>query len=142
MQFEWSLPTRIIFGPGRFHSTHKFVRGLGKRAFVVTSRSYLNGGTRHAVLADLLSQLSSIGVETQIFGEIEPNPRTTTVDRAAALLREFRPRYVIALGGGSVMDAAKCLALLGVNDGGVYQYAYRGVGQSMTPFNHALPLVC
>lgn len=142
MQFEWHLPTRIVFGAGRFQSTHKLVRGLGKRAFIMTSKSFGRGGARAAILDELLAQLQKIGVETRVFGEVEPNPRTTTVDRAAAELREFNPRYVIALGGGSVMDAAKGVALLGVNDGGVYQYAYRGVGQSMKPFNHALPVVC
>src|SRR5690349_13568646 len=96
--FEWTFPTRVIFGLGRFQSTHKFVRGLGKRAFIVTSRSFLPDGARAGVLADLHAQLRRLGVEHRTFGEIEPNPRTTTIDRAASLLREFRPRYVLALG--------------------------------------------
>lgn len=142
MKFEWSLPTRIVFGAGRFGSTHKFVRGLGKKAFIVTSPSFGTGGARAAVLGELLAQLRKIGVETLVFSEIEPNPRTTTIDRAAARLREFNPRYVLGLGGGSVMDSAKCLALLGANAGGIYEYSYRGPGRPMTPFNHALPIVC
>lgn len=140
--FEWTFPTRVVFGLGRFKSTHRFVRGLGKRVFIVTSKSFLSGGARAAVLDELLAQLRKIGVEWQVFGDIEPNPRVTTVDRAAGVMREFRPRYVIALGGGSVMDAAKCLALLGENEGGIYQYAFRGLGQERTPFNNALPIVC
>ncbi|MEW6057578.1 MAG: iron-containing alcohol dehydrogenase [Bdellovibrionota bacterium] len=142
MQFEWSLPTQIIFGMGRFKSTHKYIRGLGKRAFVVTSRSYANGGARSAVLDELLAQLTRLGVEHQVYSEIEPNPRTATIDRGAILLREFNPRFVIALGGGSVMDAGKCLSLLAVNPGGIYEYAHRGPGRPRTPFNHALPLIC
>lgn len=141
MQFEWVLPTRIVFGAGRFGSTHKLVRGFGKRAFIVTSKSFASGA-RKPVLDELLAQLKRTGVEAQVFSDVEPNPRVATVDRAGDQLRAFNPRYVIALGGGSVMDTAKCLALLGANDGGIYQYAYRGVGQSMKPFNHALPVVC
>jgi len=143
MQFEWQLPTRVVFGAGRFQSAHKYVRGLGKRAYIITSASFANSGARASVLESLLAQLSSIQVETKVFSEIEPNPRTTTIDRAALDVRAFRPRFVIALGGGSVMDAAKCLAMLAVNDGDIYEYAYRGLGKSaMKPFNHALPIVC
>lgn len=140
--FEWEFPTHVVFGAGRFESAYKYLRGFGKRAFVVTSRSFLPGGSRAAVLDALLAQLKKIGVETQVFGEIEPNPRTTTIDRAASLAREFRPRYVLALGGGSVMDSAKCVALLAVNDGTIFSYAYQGPSRPMQPFNHALPVVC
>ena len=142
MNFEWNLPTRIIFGAGRFASAHKFVRGFGKRALIITSRSFGKSGARSAVLDALTAQLSRLGVEWTTFSEIEPNPRTATVDRAGAVARDFRPRYVIGLGGGSVMDAAKCVALLVENEGGIYQYAHRGLGQTMKPFNHALPVVC
>lgn len=141
MVFEWHLPTQIIFGAGRFSSTHKYVRGLGKRTFILTSPSFAQGKLR-GVLDELLAQLKKIGVEYQIFGEIEPNPRTTTIDQAATAAREFRPRYIIGLGGGSVMDAAKCVSLLCENEGKVYEYAYRGPGKPMRPFNHAAPLVC
>jgi alcohol dehydrogenase YqhD (iron-dependent ADH family) len=142
MQFEWIMPTRVVFGAGRFASTHKYVRGLGKRVFLMTSRSYARGEKLAPVLDELLAQLKRIGVEWEIFSEVEPNPRVATIDRAAARAREFRPRYVLALGGGSVMDAAKCVALLCVNEGGIYQYSYRGPGRPMAPFNHALPVVC
>lgn len=142
MNFEWSLPTRIVFGARRFQSAHKFLRGFGKRAFIVTSSSFIDGGARADHLENLKRQLKSIGVEHQVFGQVEPNPRTETIDRVASLVRDYKPRYIIALGGGSVMDAAKCLALLAVNEGHICDFAYRGPGQKMTPFNHALPIVC
>ncbi len=142
MSFEWKMPTHLVFGAGRFKAAHKLLRGLGKRAFIVSSKSFAAGGPRAAVLDELLAQLKRAGVESQVFCEVEPNPTTTTVDRAAALAREFRPRYILALGGGSVMDTAKCVALLAVNDGGIFDYSYRGPGKPMKPFNHALPIVC
>lgn len=142
MNFELSIPTRIVFGAGRFATIHRHVRGLGKRAFIVTSPSFLAGGARAAVLDALIAQLKKIGVETQVFGAVEPNPRTTTINRAAQEARNFHPRYVLALGGGSAMDAAKCIALLAVNDGEIWDYAYKGPGHQMRSFNHALPIVC
>ena len=141
MEFEFSFPTRIVFGLGKFQSTAKEVKGMGKRAFIATSRSFGNGA-RKPMLDDLVAQLGRNGVEVMVFSEIEPNPRTTTIDRAATMLREFNPRYIIALGGGSVMDAAKCLAILAVNPGKIYDYVYKGPGKPMTSFNHTLPLVC
>lgn len=140
--FEWTLPTRIVFGAGRFREAAKRARGFGKRAFVVTSRSYLPGGARAAVLDDLLAQFKRTGVECAIFGDIEPNPRANTIDRGATRLRAANPRFVVALGGGSVMDAGKCLAMLAVNEGRIYDYAYTGPGRPRARFNHALPLVC
>ncbi|MBI3555115.1 MAG: iron-containing alcohol dehydrogenase [Deltaproteobacteria bacterium] len=142
MNFEWKLPTKFEFGAGRFATAHKLLRGLGKRALLVTSNSFGKGGSNAAVLDELLAQLKRIGTEVWVFDEVEPNPSTTTVDRGAVLAREFRPRYVLALGGGSVMDTAKCLALLAVNEGEIYEYTYRGPGKPMKPFNHALPVVC
>lgn len=140
--FEWSLPTKVIFGLGQFEQASKHVRGLGKQALVVTSRSFAPGGPRHNVLSQLLDQLGRIGVECQVYSQIEANPRTQTIDQAADLARAFKPRYVLALGGGSVMDAAKAIALLCVNPGSIYDYAYKGPGKERTKFNHALPVVC
>lgn len=122
----------------------KFIRGFGKRAFIVTSKSFVRGGAREGVLDELLSQLMELDVECEIFGEIEPNPRTSTIDRAGELARAFKPRYIIGLGGGSVMDAAKCVALIAVSDNrpSIYEHAHRGTGKPGAPFNHALPIVC
>lgn len=140
--FEWSLPTRVVFGVGQFSRISKLMRGFGKQVFIVTSRSFLSGGARAAILNDLLAQLQSIHVETQVFGEVEANPRTQTIDKAAQLARQFKPRFILALGGGSVMDAAKAVALLCANEGIIYDYAYKGPGKDRKLFNHALPIVC
>src|SRR5688572_7429591 len=107
--FEWSLHTNIKFGLGRFSKTQKYLKGYGKRALIVTSKSFAKGGARAAVLDALLAQLKNIGVEATIFSEVEPNPRTSTIDRAGNVAKETGSKFVIALGGGSVMDAAKCI---------------------------------
>ncbi len=139
--FEWSLPTKVHFGIGEFSRTGKLVKGMGKRTLIVTSKSFATG-TRTSLLDDLKSQLKSVGIEYEIFSEIEANPHTLTIDRAANLAREFKPRFVIALGGGSVMDASKAIAMLAINDGLCTEYVHWGTGTTRKKFNSALPLVC
>jgi alcohol dehydrogenase len=60
-----------------------------------------------------------------VFNEIEPNPRHTTVDRGGDLARKFRPDVIIGLGGGSVLDAAKAIALVATNPGRIDDYEGR-----------------
>ncbi len=140
--FEWSLPTKIHFGLGEFKKIKKILKGFGRKTLIITSSSYAQNGSRNSVLKQLIEQLNNINVESKIFHEIEPNPRTTTIDAAALTARQFGAKYIIALGGGSVMDAAKCVSLLSVNDGTCIEYAYKGSGKDRKKFNHALPLVC
>ena len=140
--FEWSLPTNIVFGVGTFHNCAARFRGLGKRAFLITSAGFASNGSRHAILQDLLEDLKRLGIETLVFSNVEPNPRAQTIDHAAALARDFKPRFVIGLGGGSAMDAAKCVALLCKNNGSILDYAYKGPGIDFRKFNTTLPIVC
>lgn len=139
--FEWSLPTRLVFGAGAFATVGSRVKGLGKKCYILTSLSFGEGARRH-LLQGLLEQLHHQEIETLVFDRIEPNPRTSTIDEVAQRVRQYRPRYVIGFGGGSVMDAAKCVALLAVNPGSIEDYLYKGPGKKRMKFNHALPIVC
>ena len=51
-------------------------------------------------------------IEFKVFDEIEPDPKDTTIIKGGDLAREFKPDMIIGLGGGSVMDAAKCIFFL------------------------------
>ena len=137
--FQFNLPTRIIFGPGSLKKLQRNLKGLGKKALIVIGQGSVK---KHGTLDRVLAQLHEISVEPIIFEGIEPNPHTATIDKAAKLTRKEKPRYVIALGGGSVMDAAKCIAMLAVNPGSVWDYAYQGIHVERKKFQKALPLVC
>jgi alcohol dehydrogenase len=60
-----------------------------------------------------------------VFNEVEANPKQATVDRAGGLARTLKPDLIIGLGGGSVLDAAKAIALLGTNPGRIEDYEGR-----------------
>jgi alcohol dehydrogenase len=64
--------------------------------------------------------------EIEVFTGVEPNPSTETVERGADAISDFEPGIVLAVGGGSVMDAAKFMAVIGRHGGKPYDYAVGG----------------
>ncbi|MGW2023471.1 iron-containing alcohol dehydrogenase family protein [Streptomyces decoyicus] len=100
---------RIEFGPGQIDQLPELIAATGHhRAFVVTDR-----GLRAAGVVDrVLKILDSDGIEYAVHDEVAPNPSTGNVDAGARRARAFGPAAVVALGGGSVLDAAKGISLL------------------------------
>ena len=132
LAFTIPPPGRIEFGAGAVRRLPESLRTLGQhRAFLVSDPGVRDAGLVDQVLATLASQ----GVEAAVFAEVEPNPTLDTVAEAAALAREYGPAAVVALGGGSSMDAAKGVALLTCNGGDL---AALDFGNSHSP---APPLV-
>jgi alcohol dehydrogenase class IV len=78
------------------------------------------------VLDTVLQPLASAGVDFEVFDEIEPNPRDTTIVSGGQAMRDARANVVIGLGGGSPMDAAKAIAVVAVNDGPLESYCGAG----------------
>lgn len=77
----------------------------GERALIVTDATL----QRLGVAARIAAELESVGIATRIFAEVEPEPSLQTVQRGAEVAHDFSPDWVIALGGGSPMDAAKAI---------------------------------
>ena len=82
-----------------------------------------------------------MGVKHSLFDKVEPNPLKDTVMAGAKAAREGACDFVIALGGGSVMDAAKAIAAMAVNDGDLWDYILFGKGGKRPFKNPAIPLV-
>lgn len=138
MNFGMSIPTRILFGAGELQNLHSLPMP-GHKALLVIS----NGKSTRAngYLATTEEQLRLAGVDTVLFDRIEPNPLKSTVMAGAAAARENGCDMVVALGGGSVMDAAKAIALMAVNDGDLWDYVFGGTGKGLSPACEPLPLV-
>jgi alcohol dehydrogenase len=124
-RFEMTLRNRVLFGFGQIDRLPEVVAAAGgARVFVVT-----DPGVRAAGIVDpILDGLDAAGVATEIFDGIEPNPSASTVERGAASLRDFglAGAVVVAIGGGSAMDAAKAIDLLAVNDRPLWELEYDG----------------
>ena len=108
MDFGFFCPARILFGAGRLNDLHKQALP-GRKALVVIS----NGRSTKAsgYLSRTVNQLQNAGVATVIFDRIEANPLKSTVMVGASFARENGCDFIVALGGGSVMDASKAIAV-------------------------------
>ena len=105
--FEVHLPTHIYFGNEKRESFFDHLKTLGESAMIV-----IGGGSvkREGYLDEAISELQERGVRTTLFEGIEPNPHAQTIDKAAETGRKAGVDFILALGGGSVMDASKAIA--------------------------------
>jgi len=112
---RFHVPTKIIFGSGALSRLSTIVEDLRvSRTFLVTDKGIIRSG----IADNVLSQVEPV----HVVDTVEQNPKSTTVNEAAALVRRVEPDLVIGLGGGSALDAAKALALLGTNPGSIEEY--------------------
>lgn len=111
--FTYEMPTKLYFGKGCVAQSVADMAALGKKALIVTGRSSAKrNGSQDAVVA----VLESAGLGWVLFDEVEANPSVETVRNGAELGRKEQVDFVIGIGGGSPMDAAKVIALLCTND--------------------------
>lgn len=96
---------RIVFGEDALDALTE-VRG--KRALIVTDPGILELG----LATPVIERLSSTGFATQVFSDVEANPEIPTVLRGAKIASEFEPDWIVAVGGGSPLDAAKAIWVL------------------------------
>ena len=136
--FNFYNPVKVLFGPGRLNDLHE-EQLPGRKALIAI------GGTsvkKYGYLERLEKQLDMAGVEHVLFEGIRPNPTRQNVMDGAKAVRDNGCDFVIALGGGSVMDCTKCIALMAANDGDIWDYSMSGTGGKKNPANPALPIVC
>ncbi|MEC2130336.1 iron-containing alcohol dehydrogenase [Brevibacillus centrosporus] len=117
--FEVSFPTHIYFGLGELKRLGEAAKSLGKKALLVTGG---NAAKRTGLLDRVHALLQEADVDSILFDKIEPNPRTATVDAGAALARQNGCDFILAVGGGSVMDASKAIAAAARSGRPIYDY--------------------
>lgn len=136
--FQFFMPTKVLFGAGQLKNLH-LEQMPGKKALIVTSNG--QSTKKYGYLAAVQQELDQTGVTHVLFDGVRPNPTRKNVMDAARQARENGCDFVVALGGGSVMDAGKCIALMMVNDGDLWDYAFSAKG-GHKPFTHpSAPLV-
>lgn len=138
LNFNMWIPTRILFGADELKNLHR-QEMPGKKALLAIS----NGKSTRAngYLAATEEQLRLAGVESVVFDRIEANPLKSTVMAGAAAAREHGCDMIVALGGGSVMDAAKAIALMASNDGDLWDYVFGGTGKEQQAEHAPLPVI-
>ena len=139
MAFTWHIPTKILFGAGKLAELHKEAP-LGKKALIVISngRSTKTNGS----LDKLQEELTAWGAEFVVYNKIGANPTAPAVDEGIEFGRANNCDFVVGLGGGSVLDAAKAIASVIPQDGGkVWDYILFGTGGKKPLTAKALPYI-
>ena len=103
----FKVPQKIYFKRGCLDLALKELKGK-KRAFIVTDRFLFNSGA----VENITDVLDEMEIDHQMFFDVKPDPTLATIDDALTMVKAYEPDVIIALGGGSPMDAAKILWLL------------------------------
>ncbi len=138
MPYEFYAPTGVLFGAGQLDRLH-FQTMPGRKAMVVLSNG--SSARKSGALDRLLEQLRLAGVETAIFNRVEANPLKSTVEAGARFARKNGCDFIVALGGGSVMDAAKIIAMYALQPGDLWDYVAGATGKRKPLQNPTLPLI-
>ena len=115
---RFELTIAVLFGAGAVTQVGEEAAKFGRKAMVVTYPDIRRIGLLDKVLKDLKSNK----VDAVVFEKVEPNPRSTTIDEGAVIAREEKIDLVIGLGGGSVMDTAKGIALASSGTASIWDY--------------------
>lgn len=113
MSVNFFLPTRILLGDNCVRKNATILKGLGKKALLVTGKhsAKANGSQQ-----DVIDALTSQGIAYAVFDKVEANPSIANVREGAAFAKANQVDFVIGIGGGSPMDASKAIALLACQD--------------------------
>ncbi len=103
----FNVPSKIYIKPGSLPLALRDLKGR-RRAFLVTDKPLFDLHYANRVTA----VLEELNIDTEVFFDVEPDPSLATVRRGLALMNTFKPDVIIALGGGSPMDAAKIMWLM------------------------------
>ena len=103
---RFTIPRDVYYGPNAMEEL-KVLKGQGHRkAIIVTGTQFMRDNGSLEKLTEILEE---DGMEVQVFDKVDSNPRISTVYRGAQVMREYEPDVIVALGGGSPVDAAKAM---------------------------------
>ncbi len=145
MSFNFSVSTNAQFGAGKLNELHTMINSpmgavQGKKAMIVIS----NGkSTRvNGYLDRLENELQQAGVEYVVFDKVSANPTKPVVEEGGKFAKENGCEFIVALGGGSVIDAAKAIGLMATSPSDdLWDYVMFGTGKKQWPLIPSLPIV-
>ncbi len=130
----YRFPVQVVFGEGCLEEAGAFVKNFGKHALLITG----SGPTSRGSAVDTLHRiLGDEGIAVSHFAEVEADPSVETVEKGVAFAGDEGCDFVIGLGGGSPMDAAKIVAARMNNEGDIA--SWEGIGRIP---RRSKPLIC
>ena len=138
INFEFCSPTKFVFGRGSEAKTGALVKEFGGTKVLL----HFGGGSvrKTGVYDKVVASLKAEGVAFVELGGVQPNPREDKVREGIALCRREQVDFVLAVGGGSVIDSAKAIAFGATYDGDFTDHAFGKDAKVMTPVPSALPI--
>ncbi|PER17392.1 iron-containing alcohol dehydrogenase [Bacillus cereus] len=129
--FVFRNPTKLIFGKGQLEQLKTEIPQFGKKVLLV-----YGGGSikRNGIYDNVISILKDINAEVFELAGVEPNPRVSTVKKGIQICKENGVEFILAVGGGSVIDCTKAIAAGSKYDGDVWDIVTK-----KTFANEALP---
>jgi alcohol dehydrogenase len=123
-KFRFNLPTRIEFGSGVLSLVGQVAAEItgGRRVLLVSDEGLKKAG----LVSRVEGSLKAAGFELLIFDQVKPNPRASDCEAGGEEAKAFGADLIVALGGGSVLDSAKAIALLQTHGGLLRTYEGRG----------------
>ena len=138
MNFDFNNPTKILFGSGKLNE-------LGSQPLPGKKALLLMSGGKSAKVSGAydrtLEQLHKAGVEAAEFAKVMENPVKEMVMEGAAFAKENGCDFIVALGGGAVLDSAVAVAAMATNPGDLWDYVNGGTGKGQPLINPGLPIV-
>ena len=138
MNFDFNNPTKILFGSGKLNE-------LGSQPLPGKKALLLMSGGKSAKVSGAydrtLEQLRKAGVEVTEFAKVMENPVKEMVMEGAAFAKENGCDFIVALGGGAVLDSAVAVAAMATNPGDLWDYVNGGTGKGQPLINPGLPIV-
>jgi hypothetical protein len=117
--FEWYCPTRVIFGNGAADRIGEAAKPYGARTLLVYGTSSIK---KTGLYNRVMSHLQNVGISVVDFGGARSNPVISHVHKGIQLAKSERVDFLTAVGGGSVIDTAKSIALGVVNDQDMWDF--------------------
>ena len=137
--YDWNARTRVLFGPGRLNELGDQPMP-GRRAMIVISSG--KSTRANGYLDRTEAELHRAGVETCVYDGIGPNPLKAAVEEGARQIVANGCDFVVALGGGSVLDAGKVMAMFAAQPNeDLWDFAGGLTGKGMTPSKPSLPWI-
>lgn len=112
------LPARIHFGYGSRAQLPQLLRLHGTRVLAIVDPFLVDT----ELVRGMLDDLAAAGLQTTVYSDVQPELPVASLDAAGEFAREHRPDAILAIGGGSALDAAKLIALLATHDGPLSRY--------------------
>jgi alcohol dehydrogenase YqhD (iron-dependent ADH family) len=139
INFDYQNPTRVIFGKGTIAQAGSLIKEYGGSRVLL----HFGGGSikKSGVYDTVKKSLSQAGLEITELGGVQPNPRLALVREGIKLCREKKIDFILAVGGGSVIDSAKAIGVGVPYDGDVWDfYLGKAVPQKVIPIATVLTI--